>query len=58
MTDADQRLCVPTLLLPSPLSAQRLVQLADIEGARIKERTGDFLVEELQLYDPCGEGEH
>ena len=58
MTDADQRLCVPALLLPSPLSAQRLVQLADIAGARIKERTGDFLVEELQLYDPCGEGEH
>ena len=58
MTDADQRLCVPALLLPSPLSAQRLVQLPDIEGARIKERTGDFLVEELQLYDPCGEGEH
>ena len=58
MTDTDQRLCAPTLLLPSPLSAQRLVQLPDIEGARIKERTGDFLVEELQLYDPCGEGEH
>mgnify|MGYP001037529317 CR=1 FL=1 len=27
-------------------------------GGQIKVRYGDFLVEELPLYDPCGEGEH
>ncbi|MEM1071222.1 MAG: tRNA pseudouridine(13) synthase TruD [Planctomycetota bacterium] len=27
-------------------------------GGRIKERPEDFLVEELPLYEPCGEGEH
>lgn len=27
-------------------------------GGRIKVRHEDFLVEELPLYDPCGEGEH
>ena len=44
--------------LPSPLPARRLVQAPPVAGARIKERPGDFLVEELQLYEPCGEGEH
>lgn len=55
---ADPRVRVPALALPSPLAARRLVQAPPIDGARIKERPGDFLVEELQLYDPCGEGEH
>lgn len=27
-------------------------------GGRIKERPEDFIVEELPLYEPCGEGEH
>ena len=54
----DPRLRVPALGLPSPLPARRLVQSPPIEGARIKERAGDFLLEELQLYDPSGEGEH
>ena len=27
-------------------------------GGRIKERASDFIVEELPLYEPCGEGEH
>ncbi|MFM7051744.1 MAG: tRNA pseudouridine(13) synthase TruD [Planctomycetota bacterium] len=27
-------------------------------GGRLKERAGDFLVEEIPAYDPCGEGEH
>ena len=44
--------------LPSPLPGRRLVQLPPVAGARIKERPGDFLVEELPLYEPSGEGEH
>ncbi len=55
---ADPRVRAPELALPSPLPARRLVQAPPVAGARIKERPGDFLVEELQLYDPCGEGEH
>ena len=58
MTDAASPLRAPALQLSSPLPAQRVVRQPEIEGARIKERPGDFLVEELQLYDPCGEGEH
>jgi len=54
----DPRVRAPGIALPSPLAARRLVQAPPIDGARIKERPGDFLVEELQLYDPCGEGEH
>ena len=27
-------------------------------GGRLKERPGDFIVEEIPAYDPCGEGEH
>jgi tRNA(Glu) U13 pseudouridine synthase TruD len=27
-------------------------------GGRLKERAEDFLVEEIPLYVPCGEGEH
>lgn len=27
-------------------------------GGRIRDRVEDFLVEEIPLYDPCGEGEH
>lgn len=27
-------------------------------GGRLRERPEDFIVEELPLYDPCGEGEH
>jgi tRNA pseudouridine13 synthase len=55
---ADPRVRAPALALPSPLPARRLVDAPPVAGARIKERPGDFLVEELQLYDPCGEGEH
>ena len=55
---ADPRVRAPALALPSPLPARRLVDAPSVAGARIKERPGDFLVEELQLYDPCGEGEH
>lgn len=49
MNDADLR--------HAPV-ARRLLGSAPIEGARIKERPGDFIVEELPLYEPSGEGEH
>ncbi|MFM9144776.1 MAG: tRNA pseudouridine(13) synthase TruD, partial [Phycisphaerales bacterium] len=43
--------------MSAPL-ARRLADLPPVDGARIKERSGDFLVEELPLYEPSGEGEH
>ena len=43
--------------MSAPL-ARRLADLPPVDGARIKERAGDFLVEELPLYEPSGEGEH
>lgn len=49
MNDADSR---------HPPVARRLLDSAPVEGARIKERPGDFIVEELPLYEPSGEGEH
>jgi tRNA pseudouridine13 synthase len=42
----------------APPVARRLLDAPPIEGARIKERPGDFIVEELPLYEPSGEGEH
>jgi tRNA pseudouridine13 synthase len=44
-----------------PTFAQPTIfQTADIEGTGgvIKQRPEDFLVEEIPLYNPCGEGEH
>ncbi|MFO0961813.1 MAG: tRNA pseudouridine(13) synthase TruD [Phycisphaerales bacterium] len=48
----------PALRLPSPLPGRRTLDAAPLAGGRIKERPTDFLVEELPLYEPCGEGEH
>ena len=47
----------PRAFAPPPV-ARRLLDAPPIEGARIKERPGDFIVEELPLYEPSGEGEH
>jgi tRNA pseudouridine13 synthase len=47
----------PRAFAPPPV-ARRLLDATPIEGARIKERPGDFIVEELPLYEPSGEGEH
>lgn len=41
-------------MLPNPYLTHDLLPL----GGRIKERIEDFLVEELPLYQPSGEGEH
>jgi tRNA pseudouridine13 synthase len=43
-----------------PLTADLAYLTAEIPGigGKIKERAEDFLVEELPLYAPCGEGEH
>jgi tRNA pseudouridine13 synthase len=44
---------------PSPPGPQGLLLPAEGRPSGvIKERAEDFLVEELPLYDPCGEGEH
>ena len=40
-----------------PLPAAPLLGHAGI-GGRIKMRSEDFIVEEIPLYEPCGEGEH
>lgn len=41
----------------SPLLARRLLDLPPVGGV-IKQRASDFLVDELPLVDPSGEGEH
>ncbi len=43
--------------LPPPLARRTLLDVAPIH-ASIKERPEDFLVDELPLFDPTGEGEH
>lgn len=43
--------------LPDPLPARRLLDVPTVTG-RIKVRPEDFLVDEIPLYDPVGEGEH
>ncbi len=43
--------------LPPPLVRRTLLGVEPIH-ASIKERPEDFLVDELPLFDPCGEGEH
>ena len=43
--------------MPSPLSVETLTG-ATAPGGRIKVRPGDFLVDEIPLGDPTGEGEH
>jgi tRNA pseudouridine13 synthase len=58
MSAADPVLRPPALVLAPPGPPRRACAGAVPEGARIKERAGDFLVEELQLYEPSGEGEH
>jgi tRNA pseudouridine13 synthase len=46
-----------TLMMDDPLP-QRFLTGSDGVGGRIKVRPEDFLVEELPLYPPCGEGPH
>lgn len=43
--------------LPSPILLQRLIATNPI-GGTIKERNEDFLVDEIPLIDPSGQGEH
>lgn len=43
--------------LPSPLPSQRALQMPPV-GGHIKDRAEDFLVDELPLYEPSGQGEH
>jgi len=43
--------------IPSPLPARGLLPAGTL-GGHIKERPEDFLVEELPLYEPSGQGEH
>ena len=40
-----------------PLPRRRLLDAPPL-GGTIKERPEDFLVDEIPLYEPCGEGEH
>lgn len=58
MIPADPRVRAPGLVLPPPAAPRMLAAMPADGGARIKERPGDFLVEELPLYEPSGEGEH
>jgi tRNA pseudouridine13 synthase len=44
--------------LPGAPLARRVLDHPPIDGARIKERPGDFLVEELPAAEPSGEGDH
>jgi len=43
--------------LPDPLPSRRLLEPPTLSG-RIKLRAEDFLVDEIPLYEPAGEGEH
>ena len=43
--------------MPSPLSVRHAVDAPPL-GGLIKVRASDFLVDELSLYEPSGEGEH
>lgn len=43
--------------LPDPLPMRWLLGEPTLRG-RIKSRAEDFLVDEIPLYEPCGEGEH
>ncbi|MCH2160436.1 MAG: tRNA pseudouridine(13) synthase TruD [Phycisphaerales bacterium] len=44
-------------ILGNPTPGQRLLE-TPILGGRIKERASDFLVDEIPLYEPSGDGEH
>jgi tRNA pseudouridine13 synthase len=48
---------VPRIDVPSPLATRRILDTPPI-GGQIKTRAEDFLVDELPLYEPAGEGEH
>lgn len=58
MSGVAPPLLPPAIELPPPGPPRRACAGPVPQGARIKERAGDFLVEELQLYEPSGEGEH
>lgn len=47
----------PAMNLGNPLPQHYLTSEPGV-GGTIKERPEDFLVDELPLYEPCGEGEH
>ncbi len=46
-----------TAICDSPLAQHYLTEEPGI-GGELKQRPEDFLVEEIPLYEPCGEGEH
>ena len=48
----------PSMELPPPLPHRYLTDDLPGVGGILKERPEDFLVEELPLYEPSGEGEH
>ena len=48
---------MPTSTMPSPLASATVTRVKGVGGI-IKERPGDFLVDELPLYEPSGLGEH
>ncbi len=50
-------MCTGTMQLVNPLPQQYLTQGLGIGGV-IKSQPDDFVVEEIQLYEPKGEGEH
>jgi tRNA pseudouridine13 synthase len=58
--DAAQpdRAARPMTFGPHLVPARYLTEDLPATGGRIKERPEDFLVEELPLYEPSGEGEH
>jgi tRNA pseudouridine13 synthase len=47
-----------TIAIPEALPRERLLSTEGRPEGILKERPEDFLVEELPLYEPCGEGEH
>ncbi len=55
--EAQRAALAAALALPDPLPARYLTRGPGVGGA-IKARPEDFLVDEIPLYDPCGEGEH
>ncbi len=56
MTDAARGM--ETTSIPDALPRERLLPTEECPQGVLKERPEDFLVEELPLYEPCGEGEH
>ncbi len=56
--DESSRRCELPHPFPDPLPREHLLDPAGRPAGVIKERAEDFLVEELPLYEPAGDGEH